>query len=59
MLLNAAGALIVAGKAKDLKEGVATAAKAVDSGRARAVLAQWIAITNTAKTGSTAAKHRA
>ena len=59
VLLNAAGALIVAGKAKDLKEGVATAAKAVDSGRARAVLAQWIAITNTAKTGSTAAKHRA
>jgi anthranilate phosphoribosyltransferase len=59
VLLNAAGALIVAGKAKDLKEGVATAAKAVDSGRARAVLAQWIAITNAGKSGGAAAKHRA
>lgn len=33
-LLNAAAALVVAGKAKDLKEGVALGAKALDSGAA-------------------------
>ena len=33
-LLNAAAALVVAGKAKDLKEGVALAAKSLDSGEA-------------------------
>jgi anthranilate phosphoribosyltransferase len=38
VLLNAAAALIVAGKAADLKAGVALAAAAVDSGRARALL---------------------
>src|SRR5690606_27837425 len=34
VLLNAAAALIVAGKAETLKEGVAQAAEAVDSGKA-------------------------
>ena len=34
-LLNAAAAIVVAGKAKDLKEGVAIAAKSLDSGRGR------------------------
>ena len=32
--MNAAAALVVAGKAKDLKEGVALAAKSIDSGEA-------------------------
>lgn len=35
MLLNAAAALVVAGQAEDLREGVARAAEAVDSGAAR------------------------
>jgi anthranilate synthase/phosphoribosyltransferase len=35
VLLNAAATLVVAGKAKDLKEGIALAAKSVDSGAAR------------------------
>jgi anthranilate phosphoribosyltransferase len=46
VLFNAAGALIVAGKAKDLKEGVALAAKAIDTGAARAVLERLIAVSN-------------
>jgi anthranilate phosphoribosyltransferase len=37
-LLNAAAALVVAGRAADLREGVAQAAEAVDSGRAADVL---------------------
>jgi len=48
VLLNSAAALIVAGKAADLKAGVALAATAVDSGEAKATLAQLIAITNRA-----------
>jgi anthranilate phosphoribosyltransferase len=38
VLLNAAAALLVVGKAKSLREGVSLAAGAVDSGKARAVL---------------------
>lgn len=38
VLLNAAAALLVAGKAKTLRDGVALAADAVDSGRAMKVL---------------------
>ncbi|MGQ0684426.1 anthranilate phosphoribosyltransferase [Bradyrhizobium sp.] len=45
-LLNAAAALIVAGKARDLKEGVAIGAKAIDSGAAAARLKQLIAVSN-------------
>jgi len=45
-LYNAAGALIVAGKAKDLKQGVALAAAAIDDGRAKAALDKMVAITN-------------
>jgi anthranilate phosphoribosyltransferase len=45
VLLNAAAALVVAGRAGDLKEGVALAAKAIDSGAARAALDALIAIT--------------
>ncbi|HEY6547555.1 MAG TPA: anthranilate phosphoribosyltransferase [Vicinamibacteria bacterium] len=40
VLLNAAAALLVAGRAGTLREGVATAASAIDAGRARALLAQ-------------------
>lgn len=43
-LFNAAAALIVAGKAKDLKEGVRLAAKAVDSGEAEGRLDRLIAV---------------
>ena len=35
MLLNAAAALLVAGRAGDLKAGVALAAESIDSGAAR------------------------
>jgi anthranilate phosphoribosyltransferase len=38
VLLNAAAALLVAGRAEDLREGVALAADAIASGRARAAL---------------------
>jgi anthranilate phosphoribosyltransferase len=48
VLLNSAAALLVAGKAADLKAGVALATAAVDSGKAKATLAQLIAITNRA-----------
>ena len=40
-----AAALIVADKAPDLKAGVALAAKAIDSGAAKATLARLIALT--------------
>jgi anthranilate phosphoribosyltransferase len=46
VILGAAAALIVAGKAADLKDGASQAAAAIDSGRARDTLAQLIAITN-------------
>ena len=45
-LLNAAAALIVAGRAKDLKEGVAIGVKSLDSGAAAARLKQLIAVSN-------------
>jgi anthranilate phosphoribosyltransferase len=38
VLFNAAAALLVAGKAQTLREGVALAAQSIDSGKARAVL---------------------
>ena len=38
VLLNAAAALVVAGRAADLREGVEQAAAAIDDGRARALL---------------------
>jgi anthranilate phosphoribosyltransferase len=46
VLFNAAAALIIAGRAKDLREGVAQAAKSIDSGAARTALSRLIAITN-------------
>jgi anthranilate phosphoribosyltransferase len=46
VIYNAAGALIVAGKAEDLKSGAALAAAAIDDGKAKASLEKMIAITN-------------
>ncbi len=46
VLINAGAALIVAGKAQNLKEGAALAANAIDSGAARATLAKLVAISN-------------
>ena len=43
VLLNAAGALIVAGSVTGWVEGVALAAEAIDSGKARTLLERWIA----------------
>jgi anthranilate phosphoribosyltransferase len=46
VLLNAAGALIVAGKVADLKKGVAMGAAVIDDGGARKVLQNLIDVTN-------------
>jgi anthranilate phosphoribosyltransferase len=45
-LLNAAAALIVAGRARDLKEGVALGVKSIDSGAAASRLNLLIAVSN-------------
>src|ERR1700750_2028450 len=45
-LLNAAAALIVAGRARSLKDGVAIGARSLDSGAAAARLKQLIAVSN-------------
>jgi len=49
VLFNAAAALIVAGKASDLKVGVEMAAQAIDSGAAARALETLVAITNGGK----------
>ncbi|WP_428246872.1 anthranilate phosphoribosyltransferase [Ferrovibrio sp.] len=46
VLLNAGAALLIAGRAKDLKEGARIAADAIDSGKARATLAKLVEITH-------------
>jgi anthranilate phosphoribosyltransferase len=46
VVLNTAAALVVAGKAADLKDGGAQAIHAIDHGRALAALDQLVAITN-------------
>lgn len=46
VLLNAAAALIVADKADDLKQGVAIARDAIDSGAAKQTLAKLVAVSN-------------
>lgn len=43
--LNSGGALVVAGKAKDLSEGVAMAQNAIDGGRAQAALDRLVSVT--------------
>lgn len=45
-VLNAAAALVVAGKASNLKDGAALAAKAIDSGAARKALDDLVRISN-------------
>ncbi len=45
-VLNAAAALVVAGKARDLKDGAALAAKSIDSGEAEGRLDRLIAVSN-------------
>ncbi len=45
-LLNAAAALVVAARAKDLKQGVALAAKSIDSGEAAGRLDRLVAVSN-------------
>ncbi len=45
-LLNAAAALVVAGKAADLKAGVALGAKALEDGSAKATLERLVAVSN-------------
>ena len=46
VLLNAAAALVVAGKAGSLKDGVKQAADAIDKGAGRAVLDRLVAVSN-------------
>ena len=48
-ILNAAAALVVAGKAKDLKEGAQLAAKSIDSSEAEGSLDRLIAVSNAAE----------
>ena len=45
-ILNAAAALIVAGRAKDWKDGVALATKSIESGEAEGTLDRLIAVSN-------------
>ena len=45
-LLNAAGGLVVGGRATTLKEGIAVAARAIDDGTAAATLARLVAASN-------------
>jgi len=44
VLLNSAAALVIAGQARDLADGVARAVDAIDSGAAKAALARLVAI---------------
>jgi anthranilate phosphoribosyltransferase len=46
VLLNAAAALLIAGKVETLREGVVTGAAAVDEGRAQGALDKLVEITN-------------
>ncbi len=54
VLLNAAAALIVAGRVADLREGAALAARAIDSGGALRALDRLVALTGGAMQGSAA-----
>ena len=45
-ILNAAAALVVAGKVKDLKDGAKLAAQSIDSGDARKRLDKLVSISN-------------
>ena len=52
VLLNAASALQIAGTATSWASGIEVAAAAIDSGKAAAVLDQWIAVSNDARAGA-------
>ena len=49
VLLNAAAALVIAEKAADMPAGIALAADALDSGKAKATLADLVRITSSSK----------
>ncbi len=49
VLLNAAAALFVAGRAESVRQGVVAAAEAIDSGRARAVLSRLVDVSQGAE----------
>jgi anthranilate phosphoribosyltransferase len=57
VLLNAGAALMVAGRAKDIKDGVAKAAQALDSGAAKAKLDALITASNQPASSSEAVGH--
>jgi len=46
VLLNAGAALLVAGRADSVKDGIAAAAQAIDDGRAKAVLARLVSLSH-------------
>ena len=46
VLLNSAAALVIAGKATDLKQGIAIAAQSIDSGAAKTILNKVVAVSN-------------
>jgi anthranilate phosphoribosyltransferase len=46
VLLNAAAALLVAGKAESLRDGVALATQSIESGQALGVLEELIRLSN-------------
>jgi anthranilate phosphoribosyltransferase len=48
VVVNAAGALVVAGRAKDVPDGMPMAEKSIDSGAAREALARLIAVSQSA-----------
>jgi anthranilate phosphoribosyltransferase len=52
VLFNSAAALVVAGRAADLRAGVAMAAQAIDSGAARQVLDRLVLMTNEGTAGA-------
>ncbi|MEL6575492.1 MAG: anthranilate phosphoribosyltransferase, partial [Pseudomonadota bacterium] len=51
VLLNAAAALVVAGRTGDLKDGARIAAESIDTGAAREKIAELAAITSAAAAG--------
>ena len=57
-VLNAAGALVIAGAARDLAEGAAMAAEALDDGRAAATLERLVAASNRAPDALPDGTHR-
>lgn len=52
VLLNAAAALEVAGRAQTLRQGVELAAEAIDSGRAQHTLERWVEVSRSAEAGA-------